>query len=541
MKRSLSRSALLGLVGLSCISGLAQNANASNVDLESIDQIQRSFQIPITDPTRVNYPSVVDVQSATLNSINPSDSSTVAPADSIYLILNLSSGPIQSQFGNPTWGDFYSNMAPLPATALRYVTTSGRSYVSTRIDVNTQASFANADGDDGLFDATYYFAIPSTELAGTLEILPSRTTGMRYENFDGVETTTLVTGGPVRVAMNFPKPVAVLTTTAPNKVPHGVTAAPYTTFAGMLNFASTVLGVLLLTSAYLWFRCARRRKHRGYRPTYVAHDGPAPNPGNASEPVTIPDPTTTVRSATPTPARIESDDRLHINILGSLNISPTDGPMSDPIRAIVAYLAMHPERPLTLDEVQNAIWPLTDNGNDIKRPAMRNYMAAARKAVGEEHLPTASGRPGYQLVDATTDWSEFQSLTVQSATTDKQSARELRKYALSLVRGEPFTADTSRYFTWAFSSPVVYKIVESVSALAHSLCTDLVLANDLPSAEWALRQGLLCDPSSLTLWEDLTDVLLETADQSLLDVHWKSASLVLSPADVAALRTRESG
>ena len=65
--------------------------------------------------------------------------------------------------------------------------------------------------------------------------------------------------------------------------------------------------------------------------------------------------------------------------------------MSDPVRAIVAYLAMHIERPLTLDEIQNAIWPLTEKGNDIKRPAMRNYMANARKAVGDRYLPTACG------------------------------------------------------------------------------------------------------------------------------------------------------
>jgi DNA-binding SARP family transcriptional activator len=202
---------------------------------------------------------------------------------------------------------------------------------------------------------------------------------------------------------------------------------------------------------------------------------------------------------------------------------------------------MHAERPLALDEIQNAIWPLTDKGNDIKRSAMHNYMANARKAVGDRHLPTASGRPGYQLVDSATDWNEFQCLLAQAASAEKEVAREVRKEALSLVRGEPFTADTTRYFTWAFSSAVVYKIVESITDLAHSLGTDLVLASDLAGAEWALRQGLLCDPASLTLWEDLTDVLLETADQSLLDLHWKAASLVLAPKDVVALRARENG
>jgi hypothetical protein len=168
-------------------------------------------------------------------------------------------------------------------------------------------------------------------------------------------------------------------------------------------------------------------------------------------------------------------------------------------------------------------------------------MVDCRKVVGEHHLPTASGRPGYQLVNATTDWDDFQGLLGQAQGLEKSAAWKLRREALSLVRGVPFTADTSRYFTWAFSSAVVYKIVETVTGAAHSLATEMVLASDLVGAEWCLRQGLLCEPTSLTLWEDLTDVLLETADQSLLELHWKAAALVLDTKDVAALRAREHG
>ena len=153
----------------------------------------------------------------------------------------------------------------------------------------------------------------------------------------------------------------------------------------------------------------------------------------------LPLPQSEVRARPPRP---ESDSRLRVNVLGSLTITPTDGPVSDPVRAIVAYLAMHAERPLALDEIQNAIWPLTDKGHDIKRSAMHNYMANARKAVGDRHLPTASGRPGYQLVDSATDWNEFQVPLAQAASAEKEVAREVRKEALSLVRGEPFAADT---------------------------------------------------------------------------------------------------
>jgi hypothetical protein len=43
------------------------------------------------------------------------------------------------------------------------------------------------------------------------------------------------------------------------------------------------------------------------------------------------------------------------------------------------------------------------------------------------------------------------------------------------------------------------------------------------------------------LWEDLTDVLLESTDQSLLDLHWGSANVVLRAEDVALLRSRSNG
>jgi hypothetical protein len=202
---------------------------------------------------------------------------------------------------------------------------------------------------------------------------------------------------------------------------------------------------------------------------------------------------------------------------------------------------MNNDRPHSLEEIQTAIWPLTENGSDIKRPAMRNYMADARKIVGERHLPTASGKSGYQLADVATDWSEFESLIAQAQGVTKPAALPLKRQALSLVRGVPFTADTSRYFTWAFSTSVVYKITETVTTLAHTVSTELVLAGDLTGAEWALRQGLLCDPSSLTLWEDLTDVLLEGKDASLLQLHWKAAETVLESGEVTVLRSREHG
>jgi Tfp pilus assembly protein PilF len=88
---------------------------------------------------------------------------------------------------------------------------------------------------------------------------------------------------------------------------------------------------------------------------------------------------------------------------------------------------------------------------------------------------------------------------------------------------------------------VTYKMVEAVTSLAHELGTHYVMSGDLTNAQVVLRQGLQTDPACLTLWEDLTDVLLESTDQSLLALHWKAASLVLHATDVDALRIRVNG
>jgi len=541
--RFFSRSTALAfaaLIQLACMSSCDQIASAGNVELSSVDLIGKSFRVPVTDPvSHLEIPAVLLVSSARLTSRSPGDRSTMAPKGSLFLSLQATCGPVQNTYGDPEWGEFFSNMTPLPATALRYVTASGRSYPATRIDPISQMNNSIAATDDGLFDATYYFKVPISNRIGAIEILPSRTQGTQYEGFVGVATTALVTGGPVKVAVHFTRELTLAAKRAPPGLERATPPA-YSTFASMLNIVSTIFGLSVLGIVCLRIRRSRRRREMRYRRAHVP-DGPIPSPPVSTVVSDQPVPSWPVRLDAASAVPTETNVTLRVDVLGSLTLAPTFAPSSDPVRAIVAFLATHTERPLTLEEIQNAIWPLTDKGNDIKRPAMRNYMVNVRKVVGDHHLPTASGRPGYQLVDAKTDWAEFQGLVKRALGADKRTAQRLRREALSLVRGEPFTAETSRYFTWAFSSAVVYKIVEAVTGLAHAVATEMVLASDLVGAEWALRQGLLCDPVSLTLWEDLTDVLLDTADQSLLALHWKAAVLVLSPKDVVALRAREHG
>ncbi len=533
--------ALSGLVQVIGAVGWVDEDGATTVELRAVDQIAMSYEIPITDPrTHINFPSVLLVRSATFDTKDPDGSGVDAPAGMIFLSLQMSSGPIQRQYGQPNWGSFFSAMTPLPATALRYVAASGRSYPVTRVNPIDQTNNFSSATDDGLVDATYYFTVPISNRRGTLIISSTRTTGMQYQGFGGGPLVPLIVGGPTKVPLAFPKTLTV-TVTSPKRV----TPAPGTTFAKGLNFLSsglnfiaTVLAGLLVIVVLL----ARRRERRRNRPVPVVVVGganqPRPEPWDPVDEPTVAQPPPV---KPPTKSVDSNFAMLRVDVMGPLSISPVYERANDPVRAIVAFLAMNSERVQTLEEIQTAIWPLTESGVDIQKAAMRNYMVDARRTVGVRHLPTASGRAGYQLLDFVTDWTEFQSLLVQATNVPKAEATALRRQALDLARGLPFSGDTTRYFTWTFTSTVVYKIVESVVSLAHGLGTDFVLAGDLTSAQIVLRQGLLVDPASLTLWEDLTDVLLESTDQSLLDLHWKAAHLVLRSEDVALLRDRING
>ena len=503
-------------------------ASASFVKESAVDPIEQSYRIPITNPQDgMIMPSLLVVSAATLDTMSPIHSQLPAPRGMIFLTMHMSSGPIQRNYGDPLWGDYFSGLKPMPASALRYVAASGRSYAATRAQPISQTNNPNASSDDGMVDATYYFTVPIMNRRGALVISPTRTTGVEYQSFTGIAPVLLDIGGPTTVALAFPKKLTVTVPTPTKSSP-----VPGESFGNELNLFATMLAGLL-AGFVLLKRCRTKRSHRPVPVFVVGSPSTSNTPTHDFE---RPQP------VTPKVARVvKTEETLRVDVLGPLTISPVNVPASDPVRAIVAYLAINAERPFTLDEIQTAVWPLTDTGTDIKKPAMRNYMVDVRKVVGARHLPSASGRAGYQLKDFTTDWSEFQVLMSQAAKSPPDEAAVLRHRALDLTRGPPFEADTRRYFTWTFTLSVVYKMIEAVTTLTHELARDLVLAGDLVGSEAVLRHGLLVDPVSLTLWEDLTDVLSESTNQSLMDLHWKAASHVLRPEDIGLLRNRING
>ena len=535
-------------------------AGAANEQTD-FDQITQSYEVPVTNHADgVTLTNVMTVASATLDNLNPDGSGTSAPAGQIYLSLQVSSSPPQVSMSNPNWGHFFSTMTPVSGSAWRFVASSGINYLATRVNPVDQTNNLNGSSDDGIVDATYYFTVPLSTRGGTVEFLPTRTLGVEYTGFVGSSPVVLNVGRLIKIPVRFAANLTVVTTTT-STTTTTINPWSYQTPTGSSGSSSQQWLVALLVLLLLFvggFEVRRRRGVSNGMPTAPTDYTPGPPDAPFARTAQSRGPTSPFRPAPSPPSKNVTSDvivdtsttsevangetrKLRVNILGPLSISPTLTTPSDPVRAIVAYLAMNFDRTLSMDEIQNAVWPLTTAGTDIKRPVMRNYMSDVRRCVGEKHLPSAPGRPGYQLVHIGTDWDEFQQLVAQSTTAPKADATAFKLQALALVTGPPFTADTSRYFTWAFSASMVYKIISTVTNLAHDVSSQLIMAGDLKGAEAALRRGLLIEPASLRLWEDLTDVLLETSDQSLMAIHWTAAALALRPDDVTALRARQNG
>jgi len=538
-------------------------ASASEIQQSAVDQISGLVEIAVTNPfDHVEHPSVLLISSATLDTKSPDGSGVSAPAGEIFLSLQMSSGASPASSANgPNFGNYFAQMTPLPASALWYVAKSGGRYPATRINPVNWTNTWGTSNPDGLVDATYYFTVPITNREGTIVMEPSRTLGVEYDHNVEQAPTMLEVGGPTRFPLSFPKnlTVAVPRTTTKNVLPTGQG------FTSFFNFGSTLILLIFVLWVNRKIQRWRRRRNRDaptgafVRETPTAQktspppESRSPTPTNSKasaptdgEPATtttalVRDPAMTVAAENQSSTPTTDKSTLRVDVLGPLQITPALAPMGEPARAIITFLAMHTSRLVSLDEIQTAVWPLMNGVNDIKRPVMLNYMADARKVVGEHHLPAATGKSGYQLVDITSDWAEFQELMKDASVTSKEDALALRQRALKLVRGVPFASENSRYFTWALTPTFTYKIIDAVTSLAHSVATNLILQGDFVGADEVLRRGLLCEPASLILWEDLTDLMFETHDAAKLHFHWRAAEQVLGPKDVQALRAREIG
>ena len=515
------------LVGVLALGSWSVPALATTSHRFAEVQVSRSFEIPITNPaTGRTIPSVLVVRSVRLDSKSPDGSGVDAPTGKLYLSLTWSSGPVQRSTDDPLWGSFYSGITAIPGSAVSYVTTGAKTYPAVRANPADQLNNPNADTNDGLVDATYYFLVPASNRAGTIVVSPTTSLGTPYVGFVGASAVTLNIGGPTRIAVRFPKDLTV----------SGGTSSPTAGGSSSWPWGAAVF-VVLVVLVFVWRR--RSSSVESVVPVAVV----AESAGSAAYGFTAPVLDAPVVQEPVNDAVPVVPDRgvVRIDVLGALRFDPPLGKCSDPARAFLAYLAMHPGRPRSVDDAQTALYPITGSGKDVTRATFINYVSEARRAIGAGHLPEAGDVGGYRLVEVRSDWDEFTSLAKRFATGPREEQVALGVSALALVRDRPFVRELSRYFEWIHNERIVSEMQRVISDFAHSVSTLQIRAGDLAGAEQSLRKGLLVAPASTPLWEQLTDVMLEHADQSVMVAHWQYAEAELTPVVVTALRRRETG
>jgi hypothetical protein len=192
------------------------------------------------------------------------------------------------------------------------------------------------------------------------------------------------------------------------------------------------------------------------------------------------------------------------------------------LQRLLVYLALHPERAVTSDEVR---YRLADRkGAEPSAATMHSYVSMLRQALPEGILPEAGAQAGYRLVgDVAVDWIEFRTLVAARSTRSEASRAERVRRALMLVRGQPLA-----HSSFEGLDDLQHDMEVAIEAAAHELATSLLADGDGPGVEWAASRGLLALPGSLVLHEDrLAAAVLGSG--VALERAWHDARQALGP------------
>lgn len=483
-----------------------------------------TFHVTITNPSDgARSASDILVESATLSTADPDESGRLAPAGQAYLTFTATSGVGPGIYNSPSQPVYFGGMSPMPASALNFVSTAGKVYPAVRLNPHTPMS-EFAQTDDGLVDATYYFVVPFDTQVGRIVIEPFRTVG--YElNFTTSGPFALDVSGPTTIPVSMPKRLS-------EDAPGGGSSRPGATTGGELGSVMEWLvaaGVIIAGVALV----VKRRRPKVDE--------------SVTEPTTNVDETRPAEAATAV-VRVEPEnatvadqlDEMFVGIMGPVIFRPPLNTTREAIRGIATYLAVYHDRPQTRSEVITAVYPTSSTMAEVTEGTFLNRISETRAILGPERFPEAkAGR--YQLANVRTDWELFQHRATDANGLEGDARRAMILDALGLVRGEPFVGEGGRHFLWVREKGLDHEITRAVIAVAHNGLRDFLNADDLAGAEEILRHGLRLAPAATILWEDLTDVLLEHHDQSLMKRHFDEARAFLSESDVEALRQREDG
>jgi hypothetical protein len=542
---------------------LSEGSFSQSFDLWTLSRVPPSPAVLYRDPTQTNLtgtatglttlslsnPSdgftssaTVTLQSATLGFLAPSGT-TLSPDPAQAVLSVVLDGEFPNNPGDPTGsGHYLGATTPLPASMLSF-TPSGGSSASATISGSGDTT-GKGSSDDGLFDAAYSFLVPAMLTSGTLEVAAGSFTGAEFTLYTAeTGTTTLDVSAPGTLALRFPSPVAQAPQSTPPWVGQpdpptiaassGVVATHATSGSDGFPIWLAIVVLLLAALAAVLFERWRRSK----RPAAVSATASAlpvvvgASPGASPAPAVVSEHPDTV-VAEPGATKSNDAEGPRLNVIGPEEVLGLAKRIEPRVHELFRFLAFHKHRHLRAGQILIGMWPSGSKRADLTEKTIRNYVAELRRALGVEHLPEASARVGYILLDVPTDWDRFAALAREADVVGGEAADHRRDQALRLVRGVPFCDVNDE---WIGAEGLLTHMSETIAALALRLAQDRHLAGDFVGAKDASQRGLVGAPDDYFLWEAGALALEARGDTTALRRWMADSAHHLEPPDLARI------
>jgi hypothetical protein len=554
------------------------------------DPIQPSLTVKVdqSQPVPVEAPpdygpsfsgeEILGVMSATLSDFEPGDPAVQPsdPGDAFLAITGTDGEDPDPAPGYPTGSGYVDGFSALPPGALTLTLPGGQAVSAAR----------SGSSGGGLLSGTYYFIVPADLTSVTLSVAPGTVSGVVYYVFTGVNQNVTFSQ-PAVFTIDFPpSPAGPITSTSTSTIPvvHNdptpglVSGAPR---AVRVNWLIPVGAAVLLGTGIGLFRGRRTKRRSGsdvnqhpYRPlvplapwrridiTSVAPSaappalGPGPqppppdNPNSASERSnrrSLPATDGALMVASPrhdsSASGTHSVRPLELLVLGPVEVHGWKRrPRRRIVTALLCYLALHPGRPVSGDQLLTALWPLGSSRKEATRASLHTYVSDLRRALPEGMLPDAASSDGYTVTGGVpTDWGTFVELVVQAKDALAHDAAHLRAQALSLVRGAPFAGATTDMYEWVAAEHHLATMEVAITECAHSLSNWRLRTGDAGGAADAARIGLSAVTDSFVLHADMIRSTRAGADPAALRRAWRAARSALGAEGVAALLNELGG
>lgn len=163
---------------------------------------------------------------------------------------------------------------------------------------------------------------------------------------------------------------------------------------------------------------------------------------------------------------------------------------------MVAYLSLQDD-PTSGDRLRTRV--LVNVDVDASKATLANTASSVRRSLGDDHLGPrlhpVSAAGLYELHGVENDVRQFLTFIATARRGDDTAAFTALRQALLLVHGEPL-ASVSKGYEWFFLDGHLAGVQRAGEWAARHLARLAEERDDPDTAFWALRQGLLLDPSN---------------------------------------------